>query len=123
MARKNSKLFAIGPPAVSVNLQTGEETIKEGSQLRMLPGPPGTCEMCHTKHDEGAPHNQESLAYRMKFHELNGRRPTWSDAMAHCSEQTKSVWRRELVKRMQKFGVPIPPDLQDPPDAVRKATP
>jgi hypothetical protein len=108
--RKNSKLFTVGN-AVSVDMETGEETPIEGGGMKMLPGPPGTCEWCHVKHDPEQPHNQQSLPYQMKFHTLKGRWPTWTDAMAHCSDEIKSAWRERLVEMMEEHGLEIPPDL------------
>lgn len=65
----------------------------------MLPAAPGTCEECATEHSADQPHNQGSLFYRMKFHAEKGRWPTWEDAMAHCSEEVKLLWKEELRKR------------------------
>ncbi len=58
--------------------------------------PPGTCPECATKHDPGDPHNQRSLTYQYKFYARNGRWPTWDDAMAHCSPETKVIWKKAL---------------------------
>lgn len=60
--------------------------------------PPGTCPMCATAHDPEMPHNQQSLAYQYKFYDLHGRFPTWADAMAHCSDEVKAVWREALAE-------------------------
>lgn len=61
--------------------------------------PPGTCQICATKHEPEQPHNQQSLAYQYKFYDENGRWPTWADAMAHCSDEIRDYWTRELEKR------------------------
>lgn len=70
--------------------------IKNGKMF-LLPPKPGTCPECATKHDPEQPHNQQSLYYQMKFMMENDRSPTWADAMAHCSEKTKALWREELA--------------------------
>lgn len=61
--------------------------------------PEGTCPMCAVAHNPAFPHNRDSLVYQYKFYDENGRWPTWSDAMAHCSEEMKGVWTEELKKR------------------------
>lgn len=109
--RKNNPMFRVGS-TVSVDLTTGEETPVEGGGLMMLPGPPGTCSWCHVKHAADQPHNQQSLSYQIKFQTLHGRAPTWSDAMAHCSPEVQSLWRKGLVERMKHHGLDIPEDLR-----------
>lgn len=111
----NSKLFTVGSTE-TVDLETGERVPVEGGGMRMLPGPPGTCEWCHVKHDPSQPHNQQSLAYQMKFHQLNGRWPTWSDAMQHCTTAVQQFWRKHLVELMQKLQIEIPDDLKEESD-------
>ena len=61
--------------------------------------PPGTCPMCAKTHRPDVPHDKSSLIYQYKFYDENGRWPTWSDAMAHCSDEMKSFWIVELRKR------------------------
>ena len=61
--------------------------------------PPGTCPICAVKHDPALPHNQQSLAYQYKFYDEHGRWPTWNDAMAHCSDDVKELWRTALRER------------------------
>jgi hypothetical protein len=109
--RKNSPLCKVGD-AYTVDVNTGEAVPTEGGGLRMLPGPPGTCAFCHTAHDPGQPHNQQSLPYQMKFHAIHKRWPTWTDAMAHCTPETKAAWRKQLVELMDKNGMEVPEDLQ-----------
>ena len=70
----------------------------------LLPPAKGLCPACATGHAEVDPHNQQSLFWQMKFYQDNGRSPTWNDAMAHCSEETKAAWRAELAK----VGVIVP---------------
>jgi hypothetical protein len=110
--RRNSKLFTIGSTEL-VDVTTGESVPVEGGGFKMLPGPPGTCEWCHVEHDPGQPHNADSLPYQMKFHQIHGRWPTWTDAMAHCTEEVRAKWRKQLVATMRKHGMEIPEDLRD----------
>jgi hypothetical protein len=109
---KNSKLFKVGD-AVSVDMETGEETPIEGGGMRMLPGPPGSCEWCHTEHERDQPHNRDSLPYQMKFNAIHGRWPTWTDAMSHCESDVRKMWRDGLVKIMEEKGIEVPDDLCD----------
>lgn len=110
--RKNSHLFTVGQ-VVSVDMETGEETPIEGGGLKMLPGPPRSCEWCHVKHHPDQPHNQQSLPYQMKFNAIHGRYPTWTDAMSHCNDNVKAIWRSGLVEAMRRNGQEIPKDLLD----------
>lgn len=112
MSRKNNPMFTVGH-SYTVDTETGEAVPIEGGGMKMLPGPKGTCEWCHVKHDPVEPHNQQSLPYQMKFHAINGRWPTWSDAMAHCTPEVKTLWREQLRELMAEKGMDIPPDLQE----------
>lgn len=109
--RRNSPLFSIGSTRV-VDVETGESVPVEGGGFRMLPGPPGTCQWCHVQHEPGAPHDRDSLPYQMKFHQLHGRWPTWSDAMAHCDDATRAAAREALVSVMTEHGLEVPDDLR-----------
>ena len=71
--------------------------------FQLLPAARGTCPECATKHDPEQPHNQRSLYYQYHFYNEHGRWPTWSDAMAHCSEDIKQFWTAEL----QKHGIEV----------------
>jgi hypothetical protein len=111
MAGKNNPLFSIGG-AETIDIETGESVPIEGGGFKMLPGPPGTCQWCHVKHDPTHPHNRDSLSYQMKFHAVKGRWPTWTDAMAHCSDEMKGFWRKHLVEMMAENDLEIPDDLK-----------
>lgn len=63
------------------------------------PPKPGACPICATVHDPAMPHNRNSLYYQMQFRRKYGRYPTWEDAMWHCDEQTKRIWRAKLSMR------------------------
>ncbi|KUK53054.1 MAG: Uncharacterized protein XD78_1496 [Desulfotomaculum sp. 46_296] len=65
----------------------------------LMPAAPGTCPECAVDHPPELPHNQQSLFFQYKFFNEHGRWPTWEDAMAHCSEDMKTIWREELRKR------------------------
>lgn len=57
------------------------------------------CQICENGHDARFPHNRDSLAYRKWFMKHNGRKPSWLDAMAHCSTLTRLVFAESLVKQ------------------------
>ena len=65
----------------------------------LLPPRPECCQECATKHDPALPHNQESLFYKYKFFQEHDRWPTWADAMAHCTPETKALWIKALAER------------------------
>jgi hypothetical protein len=62
----------------------------------LLPPAPDKCQQCAVDHDPANPHNQESLFWKCWFYGQHGRRPTWTDAMAHCSDETKELWLEVL---------------------------
>ena len=71
--------------------------------MMILPPAPSKCQACAVDHEPEMPHNQQSLFYQMKFHQQNGRFPTWHDAMEHCTPEMKAVW----VKGLQEKGVKL----------------
>lgn len=73
--------------------------------FRLLRTPPGTCHECAEIHDTTQPHNQQSLAYQYKFYDRHGRWPTWHDAMEHCPDAVKEIWRTALQKEGIDMGV------------------
>lgn len=99
--------------AERVDLNTGERTPIENGGFRMLPAAKGNCEICGVKHLPDEPHNKQSVFYQINFKQLHGREATWTDAMAHCSNDAKLLWRQELVKMMKKHGMEIPEDLRE----------
>lgn len=79
--------------------------LKEETGFTMLGKvPEGACETCAMNHEPHQPHNQQSMAYQYKFYDENGRWPTWEDAMAHCSDETKIIWTNALEKQGVDFG-------------------
>lgn len=61
--------------------------------------PDGTCPECAAKHGPNQPHNRDSLVYQYKFYDKYGRMPTWEDAMVHCPEDIRRLWKEVLEKR------------------------
>lgn len=78
----------------------------------MLSGAPGTCKLCAVKHGDNEPHNAQSLPYQVLFRSRHGRDATWADAIAHCDDEMKKMWKEALVGRgawtEPKSGDPIP---------------
>jgi len=69
---------------------------KHIKEMIMMPAPQGTCPECAVNHSPDQPHNQQSLFYQYHFFNEYGRWPTWGDAMAHCTEEVKAIWREAL---------------------------
>ena len=67
-------------------------------KTKVCPPGPGRCPICATKHGPKEPHDRDSLYYQNRFHRRHRRFPTWADAMAHCSAETKAAWREKLRK-------------------------
>ncbi len=76
---------------------------KKAGMMLMLPAP-NVCQECAEKHDPEWPHNKASLYYQYSFYAKHGRWPTWADAMAHCSEDIKQAWTKEL----RAHGIEVP---------------
>jgi len=64
--------------------------------MMLLPPQPGTCPECAVVHEPEMPHDKQSLYYQTQFYLRHGRWPTWEDAVAHCSDEMKWLWREEL---------------------------
>jgi hypothetical protein len=85
--------------------KTEMKVVHFGIKDFMLLSPrPDTCQECATKHDPALPHNQQSLFYQYKFFQEHDRWPTWADAMAHCTEDMKTMW----IKVLLEHGVEVP---------------
>jgi hypothetical protein len=80
--------------------QTRQVSHKD-SQLAIVPAPSGTCPQCACKHEEGMPHNRDSLHYQYSFFADHQRWPTWADAMSHCSDEAKEL----LVGFLANHGI------------------
>lgn len=91
---------ALGMPSCDKNtveappLQVTDMT----SSMKLLPPAPNLCQECARDHPKDQPHNQQSLFYQVKFNMEHGRSPTWIDAMAHCSDETKELWAKHLAE-------------------------
>lgn len=73
--------------------------MSKNENLKMFILPPaadGMCPECAVKHDSNLPHNQRSIFYQYKFFAEFGRWPTWKDAIAHCTDDIKTLWIEEL---------------------------
>lgn len=105
----------------TIDMETGEVINETRNAMTLLPPPEGTCIECAVDHSWNQPHNQQSLYYQMSFHSKNGRWPTWTDAMAHCPDNVKKIWREKL-REMVETGQKIPSDLcDDVPNGGRPA--
>lgn len=82
--------------------------------MMLLPPKPGTCPICATEHEREMPHNAQSLYYQYRFYGIRGRWPTWADAVAHCGDQMRAHWERELRAR-EAWSEPEGEPIADPP--------
>jgi hypothetical protein len=74
------------------------DIVEKKGHMMLLPPPPDHCQICAVKHEPDEPHDPESLYYQLVFHNENGRKATWADAMAHCPDEVKELWTIELKK-------------------------
>ena len=68
-------------------------------EFQLLPPDPATCELCAVNHRHTEAHNAASLFYQYRFYGQWGRWPTWADAIAHCSTDVQTLWKRLLQDR------------------------
>lgn len=84
----------------------------------LAPAALGKCPVCAVKHDIAAPHNKESLHYQYRFFAQHQRWPTWADAIAYCSAEMQSAWKKELIEREvwsePESGEPIADNCDQP---------
>ena len=73
--------------------------IESMEEIKIYPPTPRTCRACATMHDPRHPHDRDSLYYQNWFRKRHKRVPTWGDAMAHCDEETKAAFVKELARR------------------------
>lgn len=103
-----------------IDRETGEVTKTERNAGILLPPPPNVCQECGRDHPHENPHDQRSLYYQMQFQAKHGRYPTWTDAMAHCPESVRVLWKAELIKVLKELGLAVPADLlEDTPGGGR----
>lgn len=79
--------------------------------MSIMPPRRGLCQICATKHDAGAPHNAQSLYYRLTFAQQYGRSPNWIDAMEHCSDAMRAAW----IAGLANVGVDVMAGEVNPP--------
>ena len=77
-----------------------DEMHEAAARMTLLPPAPGKCQACATDHEPELPHNQESLYWHYWFYGQHGRWPTWDDAMAHCFDEVRDLWKQAMVKVM-----------------------
>lgn len=65
----------------------------------ILPAKPGFCQECGAKHEPDLPHNAQSRLYQYAFYGREGRWPTWNDALAHCSDEVRELWKKALTEK------------------------
>jgi len=83
----------------TVDVRTGEVVKRETIQFGLVPpSDPNVCQTCATDHPSEQPHNAQSLHYQYAFYGEHGRWPTWRDAVAHCTDDVRVGWERELRK-------------------------
>lgn len=97
--------------STTVSAETGDVITETKNAWTVLPPPAGTCPECGVDHPFDEPHSRQSLTYQYQFYGKNGRWPTWTDAMSHCSEPARMAWRDLLIKVMREKGIAIPADL------------
>lgn len=73
--------------------------IKERHGMMLMPTKPGVCPECGSDHEQDMPHNRDALLYQYTFYDKHGCWPSWADAMAHCPDDVKAAWIRELKLR------------------------
>ncbi|PNU02495.1 hypothetical protein [Novosphingobium guangzhouense] len=82
----------------------------------VLPPHPDKCQVCASDHEPELPHNAQSIYYQMTFNMEHGRGPTWLDAMEHCTEEMRALWRDALMER----GVDVDGGGINPPRGRRR---
>lgn len=101
MPQDNPRMLSIAVPTTTYDCETGK--VKETGTTAFYIMPPdtsdGKCPECAVLHAPEQPHNQQSLVYQYGFYARHNRWPTWSDAMTHCTEETRNEWKAELQKR------------------------
>jgi hypothetical protein len=67
------------------------------NKFLLLPPSPDLCQECAFDHDPDDPHNKDTMYYKIDFYNKNAREPTWTDAMAHCTNDIKEQWTKNLT--------------------------
>lgn len=98
MASGDMKPVTGVPGTVTKVDASGKETV-ERMTWGILPPAKGKCPICAHAHGAGDPHNAQMLFYQIAFNGMVGRPPTWADALAHCSEETRRKWEALLKEK------------------------
>lgn len=73
----------------------------------IAPPRPGVCKLCALPHPPGQPHNPNSLYYQIRFRQIHGRFPTWTDAAQHCGKGAQSGGREgSQLEGSRRLGSP-----------------
>jgi hypothetical protein len=67
--------------------------------LILLPPREGSRQLCGWTHDPAIPHDPNSIHYQIWFIMKYGRKPTWYDAIDHCTRETRELWLTNLRER------------------------
>lgn len=65
--------------------------------MTLMPAKPGLCPKCDRKHEDGWPHDRDSLLFQYTFYDEHGYFPSWADALEGCSEGVKAYWTEQLT--------------------------
>lgn len=88
-----------------------DKSAPQAMVMSIMPPRRGLCQTCATKHDPAAPHNAQSLYYRLTFAQQHGRTPNWIDATDHCSEAMRAAW----ITALANVGVDVMAGQVNPP--------
>ncbi len=100
---------------VSECTECGGRVVIERSSVKVVPfaamhvlPPESGCSECGREHDEGLPHDLQSMVYQYAFRNRTAREgderwPTWLDAMAHCTPATRGLW----ISAMREHGIQL----------------
>lgn len=77
--------------------------------MQLLPCAKNVCPACAVDHPIDTAHNAESIYYQYLFFGRHGRWPTWADAIAHCDERIREMWR-DLLRNKDAWSEPTEGD-------------
>jgi hypothetical protein len=90
------ELTILPPGALTILPPGAKPTIHEPPKLHiariellLLPPREGSCQFCGRTHDPAIPHDALSIHYQIWFIMKYGRKPTWYDAVDHCTRETR----------------------------------
>jgi hypothetical protein len=76
-------------------MTTGWKILKPGEEM---------CQTCGVRHEENEPHDANSLYWNLHNELRNLPEPTWSDAIAHCDQDTQKHWAHYIWTGYVKAG-------------------